>query len=168
MSGPRRSFARPGTPPSWRRYRRARAFTLPEVLATLLLTGIVLPAVMHGISLSMAACDEARRKVEATALAENKLAELQAQLTNNLQAGTSSGDFGSDWPAYRWESEVAARSEATDLAELQVRVVWNGRGVDRFVSVSTMVYVGTGTSTDSTSSSSSSSSSSATGSGGSR
>ncbi|HEV8377776.1 MAG TPA: type II secretion system protein, partial [Tepidisphaeraceae bacterium] len=55
-----------------------RGFTLLEVLATLILIGIILPAVMGGISLATAAAGEAKHKVEAVSLAQTKLSELLA------------------------------------------------------------------------------------------
>ena len=66
-----------------------------------------------------------------------------------MTPGATSGDFAPDWPDYRWESGLVQRD--VDLSELQVRVVWTSRGVDRFVSLSTFVYTGvpaTDTSTD--------------------
>jgi prepilin-type N-terminal cleavage/methylation domain-containing protein len=130
---------------------RRRAFTLPEVLATLVLVGLVLPAVMKGISLALAASDDARRRVEAVGLAENKLAELAADATvNQSSSGGGSGEFGDEAPGYRWESSTA--SVETDLLELNVRVAWTARGRERHVDLSTYAYVsgaagGTGTST---------------------
>src|SRR5688500_7535196 len=63
--------------------RHHRGFTLAEVLATLVLVGLVLPAVMKGISLALAASDDARRRVEAVGLAENKLTELTADMSTS-------------------------------------------------------------------------------------
>ena len=50
-----------------------RGFTLVEVLATLVLLGIILPIAMRGVSMAMAAASNARRTAEATSLAEAKL-----------------------------------------------------------------------------------------------
>lgn len=135
-------------------------FTLIEVLAAIVLVGIVVPVAMEAISLSMRSASDAKRKVEAVMLAENKLTELATGLvlesTGGAMPGGSSslgamgGDFGPDWPEYRWESRRVERD--VDLSEVQVRVVWTSRGDERAVSLSTLVYTGTGTaaSTDST------------------
>ena len=127
-------------------------FTLMEVLAAIVLVGIVVPVAMEAISLSMRGASDAKRKVEAAMLAENKLTELTAGLamqsmgTGMASGGAMAGDFAPDWPEFRWE---AARSEReVDLSEIQVRVIWTSRGEDRFVSLSTMVYTGTGMTTD--------------------
>lgn len=116
-----------------------RGFTLLEVLATLVIIGIVLPAAMKGISLSIAAGALAKSNVEAASLADSKLKELVA--TNAWQGQASSGDFGSDWPDYRWTSMALNRDEG--LIEVDVEVVWIRRGLERSVVVSTLVYGGT-------------------------
>ena len=128
--------------------RRNGAFTLPEVLAALVLIGLVLPAVMKGVSLALAASDDARRRVEAVGLAENKLAEMTADAMSSQGSGGGSGDFGDEAPGYQWEATTA--SVDTSLTEISVRVTWTARGAERGVSLSTYAYAGTGTSTEST------------------
>ncbi len=126
---------------------RRRAFTLAEVLATLVLVGLVLPAVMKGISLALAASDDARRRVEAVGLAENKLAELTADMTTSgttTGTGAGGGDFGDEAPGYRWESSTT--SVDTSLNELRVRVAWTARGRERWVDLSTYAYLSSATS----------------------
>jgi len=125
-----------------------RGFTLLEVLATMVLIGIILPAVMGGISLATAASSEAKHKVEAISLAEMKLAELVA--TSQYQQAASSGDFGADFPGYNWTSSIEQRDQG--LNQISVRVTWFARGRERFVDLASMVYTpdtsttGTGTS----------------------
>lgn len=119
--------------------RRRGAFTLPEVLASMVLVGLVLPAVMKGVSLATAASDDARKRIEAVALAETKLSELTGAAATS-QAASPSGDFGAEWPAFRWES--SSNSVDTDLNEIRVRVVWQARGIERSVDLSTFAYVG--------------------------
>src|SRR5687768_1952130 len=115
-------------------------FTLPEVLATLLLVAIVLPSVMQGISLATAAAGTARQRSEATALAESKLNELVA--TNQWQSGGLSGDFGEQWREYSWQAEVQSWVEPS-ARQLQVHVVWTARGRNYDVALSTLVYSAT-------------------------
>ena len=127
-------------PLSLRRHRRA--FTLAEVLATLVLVGVVLPAVMKGISLALAASDDARRRVEAVGLAENKLAEMTADTTTgqtSTTGGTGGGEYGEEAPGFRWEA--SSTSVDTNLTELHVRVAWTARGRERWVDLSSYAYV---------------------------
>jgi len=130
--------------PTSRLPRSRSGFTLLEVLATLVLIGIVLPAVMAGISAGTGAASEAKHKVEAVTLAQAKLAELQ--VNSQYQTAGGSGDFGSDYPGYQWTSSI----QLTDLnlSVISVRVTWFARGRERFVDLSTMVYQA-GTATES-------------------
>ena len=114
------------------------AFTLPEVLATLVLIGVVLPVAMKGVSLALAASDDARRRVQAVGLAENKLAEITADATTDQTTAGSSGDFGDEAPGYTWET--SATSVDTNLTELHVRVSWTARGAARHVDLSSYAY----------------------------
>lgn len=117
----------------------ASAFTIIEVLATLVLTAIVLPAVVAGISLSLATAGYARQRTEAAWLAQSKLAELVA--AGELHDSQLSGDFGPDWPAYRWSAQVN-QWEDDKLLQLDVSVSWTRRSRERSVTLTTLVYEG--------------------------
>lgn len=131
-----------------------RGFTLLEVLATLVLMGIILYPVMHGISLATAAAGEAKHKVEACSLAQTKLAELMADYQTLNQTGAGSGSFP-DYPGYTWTSTIEMRD--TNLSQVSVRVSWFARGQERFVDLASMIYTadtsstGTGTGSGGTS-----------------
>jgi type II secretion system protein I len=133
----RASHLRPPLSPLPVRREGRGGFTLPEVLATLLLVAIVLPSVMQGISLATAAAGTARQRSEATALAESKLNELVA--TNQWQSGGLSGDFGEQWREYSWQAEVQSWVEPS-ARQLQVQVLWTARGRNYDVVLSTLVY----------------------------
>ena len=125
-----------------------RGFTLLEVLATMALMAIILPAVMGAVSVASAAAGEAKHKVEAVSLAEMKLAEMSA--TAQEQQAASNGDFGADFPGYRYTTTIEVREQ--NLNQISVRVTWTSRGQERFVDLTSMVYTpdtstsGTGTS----------------------
>src|SRR4051794_14642008 len=86
------------------RRRRRSGFTLIEVLGTILLLGIVVPAAMEAVTISMTASSVVRHRTEAAGLAESKLTDLV--VTGEWQEGLLSGDFAPDWPDYRWEAVV--------------------------------------------------------------
>ena len=130
---------------SIRKFRRG--FTLLEVLATLVLVGIILPAVMHGISLATIAAGEAKHRVEAVSLAQTKLAELTADFQTLNQPGASSGSFA-DFPGYSWTSTIEMRD--TSLSQVSVRVSWISRGQERFVDLSSLIYTAAATGTGTT------------------
>jgi general secretion pathway protein I len=133
MTSARDNLARP--------VHRDGGFTLIEVLATLLLVGIVLPVTMRGVSLALAAASNARHVAEATSLAETKLSELT---TDTLSATTAaSGDFGQEHPGYTWASQRVARDYG--LTEIVLRVDWIERGQSKSLTLSTLSYESTST-----------------------
>ena len=126
--------------PNFARTARRRGLTLVEVLATIVLVAIVLPASMQGISMCLSASRDARQRSEASALAEAKLNEILA--TGDWQFGALSGDFGEAWPEYHWGGGAASWSSDSTMAEVYVRVTWTARQQEREVVLSTLVYQG--------------------------
>jgi prepilin-type N-terminal cleavage/methylation domain-containing protein len=124
------------------RAARRRGLTLIEVLATIVMMAIVLPASMQGISMCMSASIAARQRSEAAALAEAKLAQLIA--VGDWQYGNTSGDFGDAWPEYRWSAASADwTGDATaNMTELSIRVYWTSRQQERDVVLTTLLYNG--------------------------
>lgn len=126
-------------------------FTLIEVLAALVLIGVVLPVAMRGVSIALVTAGRARHVGEATELARNKVAELSLAL--DPSGYTGSGDCGADWPDYSWTSTATSREYG--VTEIAVTVKWKSRGQDESVVLSTLAYpgamvAGSGTSSDST------------------
>jgi type II secretion system protein I len=121
--------------------RLRTGFTLIEVLVALLLFGIVVPVAMNAIDLSTHAGSIARHQAEAATLADAKLAEIvaqsQADPTLATAGGINQGDFGQDFPGYRWVLQSAQREY--DTAELSVSVLWPDQGADRSVTVTTLI-----------------------------
>ena len=113
-------------------HRKEGGFTLAEVLVTLLFLAIVLPVAMRGVSLSMAAASNARHTRQATSLAQMKLHELT---TLTSPSGPQSGDFP-DYPDYRWTCQVSSTNYGVNQVDL--RVSWQDRGLERGVTVSTL------------------------------
>ncbi|MEI8197373.1 MAG: type II secretion system protein [Phycisphaerae bacterium] len=126
--------------PQTKRHFR-RAFTLVEALAVITIVGIVLPAVMYGISISTGAAGLARQRDAASALAANKLTEIVG--TNAWQTGDANGDVEDAPLKFHWVSHVQDWTES-NLHQVTVEVSWTGRGRERTVAVSTLVYDGGG------------------------
>ena len=133
MSATRRAILSPAR-------ARRQGLTLVEVLATIVMVAIVLPAAMQGISACLSASRDARQRSEASALAEAKLNEILA--TGDWQFGSLSGEFGEGWPDYRWGAGSAAWASDATMAEVYVRVTWANRGLQREVVLTTLVYQG--------------------------
>lgn len=83
---------------------RAKGFTLLEILAAIAILAIVLTALfrLHLQTLSMGA--DARFYSVAPLLAQKKIAELQVEGLQQIR--TDAGDFGDEFPRYRWEAAV--------------------------------------------------------------
>jgi general secretion pathway protein I len=116
-----------------------RGFTLVEVLAAMVLVAIVLPTALQGTILCMNLASNARMQVQAASLAQAKLSELAA--TRMIDDAVQTGDFGEQWPQYTWIATVQTWDDPR-LVELDVSVLWNRRGKDYDVTVSTLVYDG--------------------------
>jgi general secretion pathway protein I len=111
-------------------------FTLIEVLAALVILGIVLPVAMRGVSLSLAAASNAKHMNEAAQLADQKLGEMV--VTGQWQQSGGGGDFSPDHPDYHWTVQSEQRDYG--LNEVRVRVTWQQRGQEREFIASTLVY----------------------------
>jgi prepilin-type N-terminal cleavage/methylation domain-containing protein len=119
-----------------------RGFTLVEVLATLLLIAIVLPAVMRGIVLASAAADAAKHRTVAQSLAQSKLADIISS-GDWQSSSTLSGDFSPDAPDYKWGATIADWAQDTQgvgLEEIDITVSWNERGASKSLTISSLAY----------------------------
>jgi len=125
---------------------RHSGFTLIEVLAALVLVGIVLPVAWRGITLSMQASARAKHLSEATELAHLKLNELVLQ--NDTTALASSGDIDANGSTYHWTSRSVSRDFG--MFEITVEIGWTSAGRDGSTSVTTLVYPSTSTSSSTT------------------
>jgi len=74
------------------------------VAATVLATGLV--AALTAFSMATRVTGASRNDTLVAFLAQEKLAELQVRDKGDWQAGTTSGDFGPQFPDYEWELTV--------------------------------------------------------------
>jgi type II secretion system protein I len=118
---------------------RPGGFTLIEMLVTLALIALVMPAAMRGISLSMQLGGQSRKEIEAVALARTQLTELL--ITGDWENGARNGDFGSDWPGYKWNVDVSNWTESSNdsLRQLELTVTWPSRNTTRKCVLATLV-----------------------------
>ena len=80
-------------------------FTLLEVMMALAIIAIALAAVLGLQSQSVSLATEARFNTTAALLAQNKMAGIEIERSQDLIS--DSGDFGDDFPDYRWELNVS-------------------------------------------------------------
>ena len=117
--------------------RRHGGFTFIELLATVVLIGVIMPVAMRCIALCTRLGGNARRQIEAACLASTQLTELTT--SGHWQTGEKRGNFGSDWPQYEWTAEVTNWTEST-VRQLDVTVSWQSQGREHAVTLSTLVY----------------------------
>ena len=120
---------------------RRRGFTLVEVLAALLLIAIVLPIVMRGISAGTSSASLARRRTEATSLAQSKLAEIMAleQWRDGELTGTFTTAESENAADFSWRAELEQWSEE-NVKQLDLYVTWSTGAGEQDVKLSTLVY----------------------------
>ena len=116
--------------------RGSGGFTFIELLATVVLIGIIMPVAMHSIALCASLGGQARRQIEAASLARTRLTELTA--SDDWKTSQKDGDFGDDWPGYRWTADVTSWTDST-MSQLDLTVFWQSRGRERSVTLSTLV-----------------------------
>ena len=121
-----------------RAYCNCGGFTFTELLATVVFLGIIMPVAMQSIGLCTRLGGQSRRQIEAASLARTKLTELTR--SGDWSSGPKSGDFGTDWPGYRWAVTVSNWTDSL-VGHLDVTVTWQSQGRERSVSISTLVYV---------------------------
>ena len=118
-----------------RRYFHHSGFTLLEVMVAMAILAIALVAVLSFQAQSISMANEARLMTTASMLTQSKIAEIESVGTE-----TSSGDFGEDFPNYRWELSIAD----TDLKYLQkmdLLVTWKEETLTREYHVTFYQYV---------------------------
>jgi prepilin-type N-terminal cleavage/methylation domain-containing protein len=117
--------------------RRHGGFTFAELLATVVLIGIIMPVAMRTITLCTSLAGLSRKETEAASLARTRLTELTA--SDEWQNSGRAGDFGSDWPAYRWTAEVSNWTDSV-VSQVDLTVHWQSQNRARSVTLSTLVY----------------------------
>ena len=130
-------------------------FTFVEILAALVFLAILVPAIVEGIGIASRVATSSERSAIACELAQNKLNELT--VGDAWTSAETTGDFGADWPGYRWE-ETQSTWDMDSMTLLAVKVFYNVQGQEQSLSLSTLVN-GSATSGTSTSTSTSASSS---------
>ncbi len=101
---------------------------------------ILLPTALRGIGLCTTIAGDARKQIEAAALARTQLTDLI--VTGDWENGARVGDFGSEWPGYRWTADVSNWTEASNvqLRQIDVTVTWSVRSTTKKLTLTTLIY----------------------------
>jgi hypothetical protein len=101
------------------------------------LVAIIMPVAMRTISLCTRLGGLSRKEIEAASLARMKLTELTA--TDDWQSSGKAGDFGTDWPGYRWSADVSNWTDPI-VSQIDLTVHWQSQGLDRSTTLTTLAY----------------------------
>ena len=95
-----------------------------------------MPVAMRSIGLCTRLGGHSRRQIEAASLARTKLTELT--VSQDWKTSQKNGDFGTDWPGYRWTAVVSNWTDST-VSQLDLTVTWQSQGFERSLTLSTLV-----------------------------
>jgi prepilin-type N-terminal cleavage/methylation domain-containing protein len=118
--------------------RRNGAFSLLEVLLAVVILGVGIAGLAEGVTLSLRSSKEAERHTQATLLAASRLELLRAE--GRLIEGEEEGDFGDEFPLYRWR-ETVTETETEGLYEVAVEVeIAQGEARARLSELRTLLF----------------------------
>ncbi len=118
--------------------RRAEAgMILLEVMLAVTILGIALFSILQALTTSVSSAAAVRNYAVADRLLENLVNELRYPPLDEQEAGEPllvegfiEGDFGDEYPGFRWERERIA-TDAPGLYEVRYSVFWPGRRGER-------------------------------------
>jgi type II secretion system protein I len=119
-----------------------RGFTLIEVLVTLLLIGIVIPAIMHAITAAAAAGNSARHRNDAASLANSQLASIILAVSQG-QNPNLTGELEQDGFNYYWQATITPWNQDTSsmgIQDIDLTMKWTDGGRNESMTVSSLAY----------------------------
>jgi hypothetical protein len=108
-----------------------------EVLITILMIALIIPIAMKGISIATSVSSDSKRKLEATILAENRMAEIL--IGKEWHNNSESGNFSNEYSQYRWQMNTSDWGEDR-LKQIALKVSWEQHGREKNVTLYTLVY----------------------------
>ncbi len=85
--------------------KKAKGFTLMEVMIAMVIMAIALIAVFQSQSQSISMSTDSRFMTTAALLAQSKMVDIEAN-PSPLANRSEDGDFGTDYPQYVWHLEI--------------------------------------------------------------
>jgi type II secretory pathway pseudopilin PulG len=124
--------------------RKSAGFTFVEVLAALTFLGVLIPVVLSAMTVSLRASEIAERSSVAAGLGENMLNEMIVE--NTWSSAGTRGDFGQDYPGYRWQLTQASWTTGS-MTELTMDVFFPVQGREQNIRLGTLASQAQTTST---------------------
>jgi general secretion pathway protein I len=110
-------------------------FSILEVVVALAIAAIVLPVLIRAFS--QGTRNQALIENRTTALYLLKLRMSEIEMLGELEAGTEEGEFGTN-SRFSWSSDIA-ESNTEGLYQVAVTVLWQERGKERSVELTTYI-----------------------------
>ena len=127
--------------------RGAAGFTLLEVVAAMAILAIFLVPMLGAVSQGLQSVETARNRALALRLAQDKMTELEMLKLPEVE-GSEQGDFGPDYPGYRWEMEAVKTMEIQLMEsympglqgmEIHLLVYWQEKGAEKMIQLNTLL-----------------------------
>ena len=102
-------------------------------MVALCIVAIVLVAVYQLHLSTLTASQAARFDIVASMLAQKKLSDLEIRPENRDETGPFFGEFGNDFPGYKWEmtlervDSAALKGSGHDLRKIELRIIADGQ-----------------------------------------
>lgn len=122
-------------------------FTLIEVVAALAILVLFLVPILGGVTRGLQSVDSAGKRARALELAQDKMTEIEMLPLPDFE-GVEDGDFGKDYPGYRWEVETVKSPDIQLMEmyldqlkgmEVHLRVYWEEGGMEKHIQISTIL-----------------------------
>ena len=111
-------------------------FSLIEVMVAILILGVALAGLAHGIATALGSSKESEWQTTAALFAAGKIETLRAE--GGLVNGETTGDCGAGLAAYRWKQTVAA-TDIDGLHDVDV-VVENAQDGKEIYELKTLLF----------------------------
>jgi len=115
-----------------------RGFTLLEVVISMGLITIALLAVFRLQAQNLDLQSEAQFITLANHLAQDRMSQIQAG--DELTEGSSSGDFGDDFPYFSYREEISEMPDLENLFKVKVSVFLDKKDATKDLSIETYLY----------------------------
>ena len=103
--------------------RPSRGFTLVEMVVATLMLAIGVAACLGAIAVSTRTAGVGKEYSTAALLADQRFSELETD-PNGFTTGEQSGDFGADYPGFKWTQSIE-QTEYTSLLRVQLNIEWS-------------------------------------------
>ena len=113
--------------------KNQRGFTLLEIVVALTIAALALPVLLRAFSEGTKKQSLIENRTTALYLLKLRMSEME--MLGELEAGSEEGEFGTD-SRFQWTSDVA-ESDVEGLYEVTVAVIWQERGQEKSVELTT-------------------------------